>query len=271
MMPFFFVTNIRKGKQLLLLVIIAFFTALFFYVEFMAVSPSFSIKGDPKIIYKGEKGLALTFNIGWGDEKAEGILKALKEEKVSAATFFLSGSWVERHPHIVKQIADQGYEIGLLGYSYKDYTELEEGEIGADIQKGQEAFRKAGLKRATLLRTPTGDVDRRVLKIAEKQQMSVIHWSINSMDWKNPGTSVIIENVSNAKKGDIILLHASDAAKQTAKAIPQIKREIDQKHLKLLTVSEMISNSDSTSQEITNKSFLFKGTGMLIDVTQLEY
>ena len=178
---------------------------------------------------------------------------------------------MERHPHIVKQIADQGYEIGLLGYSYKDYTELEEGEIGADIQKGQEAFRKAGLKRATLLRTPTGDVDRRVLKIAEKQQMSVIHWSINSMDWKNPGTSVIAENVSHAKKGDIVLLHASDAAKQTAKAIPQIKREIDRKHLKLLTVSEMISNSDSTSQEITNKASLFKGIGMLIDVTRLEY
>ena len=104
-MPFFFVTNIRKGKQLLLLIIIAFFTALFFYVEFMAVSPSFSIKGDPKIIYKGEKGLALTFNIGWGDEKAEGIIKTLKHEKVSAATFFLSGSWVERHPHIDTKLA----------------------------------------------------------------------------------------------------------------------------------------------------------------------
>ena len=91
------------------------------------------------------------------------------------------------------------------------------------------------------------------------------------MDWKNPGTSVIIENVSQAKKGDIVLLHASDAAKQTAKALPLIKKEIDKKHLKLLTVSEMISNSDSTSQEITNKSYLFKGTGMLIDVTKVEY
>ena len=255
-MPFFYVTNARRGKQLVLLLIIAFFTALFFYVEFLAVSPSFSINGQPKIIYKGEKGVALTFNIGWGDEKAEEILKALKEENIDAATFFLAGSWVERHPHIVKMITDQGYEIGLLGYSYNDYTELEEPEIERDITKGLEAFRKAGIEKPLLLRTPTGDVDRRVLKIAEKSNLTLVHWSINSMDWKNPGTKVIAKHVSQAKKGDIILLHASDAAKQTAKAIPLIKEQIAAKKLKLLSVSEMISNSKSTSHEISGTSFM---------------
>ena len=255
-MPFFYVTNARRGKQIVLLLIIAFFTALFFYVEFLAVSPSFSIKGQPKIIYKGEKGVALTFNIGWGDEKAEEILKALKKEDIDAATFFLAGSWVERHPHIVKLITDQGYEIGLLGYSYNDYTELEEHEIQRDITKGLEAFRKAGIEKPLLLRSPTGDVDRRVLKISERMNLTVVHWSINSMDWKNPGTKVIAEHVSGAEKGDIILLHASDSAKQTAKAIPLIKDQVTNKDLKFLTVSEMISNSKSTSHEIGGTPFI---------------
>ena len=251
-MPFFYVTNARRGKQLILLMVIAFFTALFFYVEFLAISPSFSINGQPKIIYKGEKGLSLTFNIGWGDEKAEDILRALKEEKINAATFFLAGSWVERHPHIVKMIRDQGYEIGLLGYSYQDYTELEELDIERDISKGLEAFRKAGIEKPLLFRTPTGDVDRRVLKIAERSALTSVHWSVNSMDWKNPGTTIIAQNVAQAKKGDIVLLHASDAAKQTAKAIPLIKEQIANKNLKLLTVSEMISNSKSSSKEISS-------------------
>ena len=255
-MPFFYVTNARRGKQLILLLIIAFFTALFFYVEFLAVSPSFSIKGQPKIIYKGEKGIALTFNIGWGDEKAEEVLKALKQEEIDAATFFLAGSWVERHPHIVKLITDRGYEIGLLGYSYNDYTELEEHEIQNDITKGLEAFRKAGIEKPLLLRSPTGDVDRRVLKISEKFNLTVVHWSVNSMDWKNPGTKNIAKYVSEADKGDIVLLHASDSAKQTAKAIPLIKEQLTGKNLKLLTVSEMISNSKSTSHEIGANPFI---------------
>ena len=76
------------------------------------------------------------------------------------------------------------------------------------------------------------------------------------MDWKNPGTKVIAKHVSQAKKGDIILLHASDAAKQTAKAIPLIKEQIAAKKLKLLSVSEMISNSKSTSHEISGTSFM---------------
>lgn len=264
-MPFFYVTNVRKGKQLILLIIIAFFTALFFYVEFLAVSPSFSINGKPKIIYKGEKGVALTFNISWGDEKAEDILKALKQEEINSATFFLAGSWVERHPHIVKLITDQGYEIGLLGYSYNDYTELEESEIQSDISRGLVAFQKAGIEKPLLLRTPTGDVDRRVLKIAEKSGLTLVHWSINSMDWKNPGTETIAQNVAQAKKGDIVLLHASDAAKQTAKAIPLIKEQIATKQLKLLSVSEMISNSKSTSQEISSIPFMVNTNPLWLD------
>ncbi|QFK69935.1 polysaccharide deacetylase family protein [Pradoshia sp. D12] len=266
-MPFFYVTNARRGKQLILLLIITFFTALFFYVEFLAVSPSFSINGKPKIIYKGEKGVALTFNIGWGDEKAEDILKALKQEKIHAATFFLAGSWVERHPHIVKMIKEQGYEIGLLGYSYIDYTELEEPGIQNDISKGLEAFRKAGIEKPLLLRTPTGDVDRRVLKIAEKSNLTMVHWSVNSMDWKNPGTKIIAQNVAQAKKGDIILLHASDAAIQTAKAIPLIKEELTNKNLKLLSVSEMISNSKSTSHEISRIPYMVNSSHLMIRET----
>ncbi len=82
------------------------------------------------------------------------------------------------------------------------------------------------------------------------------------MDWKNPGTNVIVQNVSEMKKGDIILLHASDAAKQTAKAIPLIGEKIREKNLKLFSVSEMISNSKSTTREISSRDILFNDNGM---------
>ncbi len=99
--------------------------------------PRFSTEDGPKAVYKGEKNVAITFNIGWGDEKAAPIIETLKREKIKSATFFLSGSWAERHPDIVAEIVKEGYEIGMLGYDYKDYTEMEDQEIIRDISKAQ--------------------------------------------------------------------------------------------------------------------------------------
>lgn len=249
-MNFFLVFSGKSVKQILLVLIAAFFTALFLFVGNLSLSPVFSTKDGPKAVYRGEKDIALTFNIGWGDEKAEPILDVLKKENVKSATFFLAGSWAERHPDIVNRIAKEGFEIGILGYNYEDYTELEDMKIGKDIAKAKEAFRKLNIKDIKLLRAPTGHFDERSLKIAERYGYSIVHWSVDSKDWTNPGVNKIVENVKKADKGDIVLLHASDSAKQTAKALPQILADIRAKGLKPVSVSEMIANGNVQSKEI---------------------
>ncbi len=237
-------------KKTALIIIASFFTAWFLYIGNIVHLPVFSTKDGPKAIYKGEKDLALTFNIGWGDEKAEPILDVLKKENVKSATFFLSGSWAERHPDLVARIVKEGYEIGILGYNYEDYTELEEAKIRQDIAKAQVAFKKLNVKDIKLVRAPTGHFDQKTLKIAERLGYTVIHWSIDSKDWTNPGTEQIINNVSRAKKGDIVLLHASDSAKQTEKALPHILKQLNKKGIELVTVSEMIANAKTKTSEI---------------------
>jgi peptidoglycan-N-acetylglucosamine deacetylase len=249
-MNFFYVLKGKSVKQTLLVVVAAFFTALFLFMSNLSLSPVFSTKDGPKAVYRGEKDIALTFNIGWGDEKAEPILDALKKENVKAATFFLAGSWAERHPDIVSRIVNEGFEIGILGYAYEDYTELEDVKIGKDISKAQEAFKKLSIKDIKLMRAPTGHFDKRSLKIAEQYGYTVVHWSVDSKDWTNPGVNQIIANVKQANNGDIVLLHASDSAKQTAKALPGILQEIRGKDLKLVTVSELIANGAVDSKEI---------------------
>ncbi|GIN64238.1 putative polysaccharide deacetylase PdaB [Robertmurraya siralis] len=249
-MNFFFVLNGKTIKQLTLIIIAAFFTAWFLYLESYIHIPTFSDKNEPKAIYKGEKNLALTFNIGWGDEKAEPILDILKREEIATATFFLSGAWAERHPDLVERIVKDGYEIGLLGYNYVDYTNVEEEEVRKDLATALEAFKKLNIKNIKLARAPTGHFDQKTLKIAERLGLTFVHWSVDSKDWTNPGVEVIVKNVSKAKKGDIILMHASDSAKQTADAIPSIMKELRKKGLKFVNVSEMIVNADSKTKEI---------------------
>lgn len=249
-LKFFYVFHAKTIKQLTLILIAAFFTAMFLFMETTIHMPVFSSKDDPKAIYKGENDIALTFNIGWGDEKAEPILDVLKKENVKAATFFLSGSWAERHPDLVSRIVKEGYEIGILGYEYKDYTELEADKIRQDIAKAQTAFAKLNIKDINYVRPPTGHFDKKTLESAKRLGYTVVHWSIDSKDWTNPGANAIIERVGKAKKGDIVLMHASDSAKQTAKALPSIIENIKENNLKLVTVSEMMANASTSTEEI---------------------
>lgn len=249
-MNFFYVLNSKLLKQISLVLIAAFFTAWLLYMENLVNLPAFSTSNGPKAVYRGEKDIALTFNIGWGDEKAEPILAELKKENVKSATFFLAGSWAERHPDLVEEIKKSGFEIGILGYNYVDYSGLEDLEIRKDILKAQVAFGKLNIKDIKILRAPTGHFDERTLKIAERYGYTVVHWSIDSQDWTNPGVERIAENIKDANKGDIILLHASDSAKQTAKALPLIIEDLRGKGLKLVTVSEMIANGNAQSSEI---------------------
>ena len=249
-MNFFVVWNMKKIKQYFIILTMALFSAGFLFIQNILHIPVFSTESGPKAVYKGEKNIAITFNIGWGDEKAAPIIETLKKENIHSATFFLSGSWAERHPDIVAMIVKEGYEIGSLGYNYKDYSNLKDEEIVRDIAKAQEIFKKMNIKDVELLRAPTGHFDKRLLKISEKSGLTVVHWSVDSKDWTNPGVNQIVKNVNKANKGDIILLHASDSAKQTNKALPEILDELRSRNLNFVTVSEMISNSSARNEEI---------------------
>ena len=122
---YFYILNGKKLKQYSIIVLTAFVTAWFLYIQNSPLS-AFSTEDGPRALYKGKNGVALTFNISWGDSKADSIIDSLVEENIKSATFFLSGSWAENHPDVVDKIVKSGFEIGLLGYNYLDYEEIED-------------------------------------------------------------------------------------------------------------------------------------------------
>jgi polysaccharide deacetylase family sporulation protein PdaB len=252
-MNFFYVLNGHVLKKTLIIVIAAFFTASILYIQ-QKNNPAFSTPTGPKAVYKAEKSkneVALTFDISWGDEKAIPILDTLKKHGIKNATFFLSASWAERHPNIVKRIKEDGHEIGSMGYNYINYTQLEDAKIRKDLLQAQKVFNMLGIKNVTLLRPPSGNFNKKVLKIADSLGYTVVHWSIDSKDWLNPGVDIIVNNVvENIDGGDIILLHASDSAKQTLEALPQIISEMKKQGYQNASISELIANARANAKEI---------------------
>jgi polysaccharide deacetylase family sporulation protein PdaB len=252
-MKFFFVINGRKVKQYMVVIFAAFFAASLAFVGQQQLSV-FSSNDGPRAIYKGEdKGnkISLTFDISWGDKRVTPILDILKEKGVKNCTFFISAAWAERHPDLVERIVKDGHEVASLGYQYKSYTDWEDQQIKRDILLAQEKIKKVSGKMTSLLRPPNGNFDERVLTISEKLNHTVVHWSIDTKDWKNPGVAEIVKTATaSTKAGDIILLHASDSVKQTHKALPQIIDKLRGEGFKFVSVSEMISNTEAESKEI---------------------
>lgn len=251
-MRFFFVWDGKKIKQLSIIVIAAFFTAGLLFVERSDLMVFSTLEG-PQAFYKAkteDKKLALTFNISWGDQKAGPILDILKEKKITA-TFFLSAAWAEKHPAIVKRIVDEGHEIGNLGYRYESYPSWNDDKIISDIQRSHLILSELTGKKPTLLRPPHGHFDKRTIEIAKRLGYTIIHWSIDSKDYENPGVQSIIDNVLNhASNGDVILMHASDTVKQTEKALPVILDELTKQGYQFETVSELIASTTTNTEEI---------------------
>ncbi|MCA0170895.1 polysaccharide deacetylase family sporulation protein PdaB [Bacillus sp. RAR_GA_16] len=251
-MKFFWIWNGIRIKQGLIIVTAAFFAAIILFVEGgdLAVFTNNDVPLAVDQVKSDDKRLALTFDISWGETKAVPILKELKQSNVKAS-FFISGAWAERHPEIVEQITKDGHEIGNLGYRYENYTTMKDEEIKKDIIRSSEAIKKVTDEEPQLLRPPNGNFDKRVLLLSDKFNYTVIHWSLDSEDWRNPGVENIVQNVmKDIDPGDIVLMHASDSAKQTAEALPEMIAALKKKGYSFATVSELVSNANIKSKEI---------------------
>jgi polysaccharide deacetylase family protein (PEP-CTERM system associated) len=71
------------------------------------------------------------------------------------ATFFVLGWTAQRHPQLVRSIAQAGHEIGCHGYSHPVLFRLTDAEFLADLDQATEALRAAGIERIDGYRAPS--------------------------------------------------------------------------------------------------------------------
>jgi|SRR5690625_5200675 len=241
-MQHFYVFHFNKRNRLITIGLLAFFTAVIIFLNQIGV---YNLLNDQETsILKGNsktKNIALTFNISWGEEKVFDILETLEKHEVKA-TFFISGEWAERHPQILEEITDQRHELGMLGYRYQNYLDQDRSQIKKDLLHAKTVFNKLGYENIHFVRTPSGYFNEEIITLVENLGFQIIHWSVNPNDWKNPGISEISNNViEQTTNGDIVLLHASDSAKQTAEALETIIPSLQKKKLSFVSISELLS------------------------------
>ncbi|AQR78479.1 polysaccharide deacetylase family sporulation protein PdaB [Paenibacillus larvae] len=257
-MNYFYVMNGKKLKQAIFIIAALLFAAGIVYAERENISAFAGKDTGPKAIYSvptDKKVIALTFDISWGDKRAEPILKILEEKGVKNATFFLSSPWTKSHPEIVKKIKDGGFEIGSHGHKHVNYSSLNDEEIRKQIQTADSTLTDAVGQKPNLIRMPNGDFDKRVLKIAKDLGYSVIQWDTDSLDWMNIGTDKIIDRVmKKVHPGDIVLMHASDSCKQTHEALPVIIDQLKAKGYEFVTVGELLKQAKAENKDVQDQA-----------------
>jgi len=189
-------------------------------------------------VNRDDKKIALTFDAAWGNDDTKELLSILKRFNAKA-TFFLVGFWVEKYPEDVKNIFNQGHEIGSHSDKHLHMSRLSEAEIIRDIKSCEEKIIKIIHKKPVVFRPPYGDYNNTLIRTLSSLGYYVIQWDVDSLDWKDLSAQEIAQRVlKRVKSGSIVLFHNN--AKNTKFALPIILSSLSKQGYQFVTVSELI-------------------------------
>jgi peptidoglycan/xylan/chitin deacetylase (PgdA/CDA1 family) len=203
-----------------------------------------SAQGDWSEIVRGDPTtglIALTFDAGAeAGTAAPAVLQVLRERGVKV-TFFLSGNWVAKYPHLAEQVRDDGHEIANHSLTHPDLTHLADNQIVFELDyPDQVVWDTLGVHTRPYFRPPFGARNGRVLSIAAASGFRSVFWTLDSGDWVTRATpGAVAEKVLRfAQPGDIVVEHvASDAS---AQALPTILDVFEERGWRVGTVSEVL-------------------------------
>ncbi|MCK0128251.1 XrtA system polysaccharide deacetylase [Erythrobacter sp. F6033] len=94
------------------------------------------------------------------EDNVSRIIDLFAEADVKA-TFFTLGWVAERHPSLIRRIADAGHEVASHGYDHARVFTFEQAEFGADIAKARAILQDASGQAITGYRAPSFSIDQR--------------------------------------------------------------------------------------------------------------
>lgn len=185
-----------------------------------------------------EKKVAITIDGVWGAELTPKLLDLFAKHKIHI-TFFFGGYWLEKHPDVLKEIVARGHEIGNHTYTHPHCNTLSADQLRKELHDTSMLVQEITGQWPRFFRPPFGEYNNQVIKVCEAEKYQVIQWSIDSLDWKEPGVHFIVKRVmDNVKPGDIILMHNN--APHTPDALAIIIPRLIEMGYKIVPLSELV-------------------------------
>lgn len=186
------------------------------------------------VTVKKTKLVALTFDDGPGSY--EPIILDTLQKYNAKATFFVVGQNInDTTSQYLQREVSLGCEIGNHSYTHPNFQKCSTKKVKKEIEKTNEAVKKATGITPTISRAPYGGYLQRV---KDAINMPQVVWNVDTLDWKYRDTERLVKYVlENAKDGDVILMHSIH--KSTADGVERIVKGLQEKGFELVTVSEL--------------------------------
>lgn len=196
---------------------------------------------EPNPIYRGnpEKPMvSLIINVAWGDEYIPKILEILDKNKVKAI-FSFDGSWVKKNPDLARKVYEKGHEIGNHAYSHPDLQEKSEAETREELRKTNDIIKETLDIEPKWFGPPSGSFNQTTVNVANELGMNTILWTIDTVDWKKPERSEMVNRiVSGVENGAMVLMHPTEPV---AEGLDEMIKGIKDGGYKLGNISELMS------------------------------
>lgn len=164
----------------------------------------------------GSRAIALTFDDGPDPVQTPRILAMLGAYDIKA-TFCMVGEQAQRHPEIVRRIAEEGHALCNHTWNHsltigKDKPE----QIRADLDRTNAAIRAAAPDaKIPFFRAPGGNFTERLVTVAGDAGMTSLYWEVDPRDWERPPGETSVAHVrrliddlrANVRPGAIVLSH----------------------------------------------------------------
>ena len=189
-------------------------------------------------VQRPDKKIAITLDGTWGADYTEELLDIFAEHDIFI-TFFFAGYWLEEYPDLVRKIARAGHEVGNHTYTHPHCPRISRQKLIEELEETSGLIKKLTGKRPRFFRPPFGEYNDKVIRTARDLNYQVIQWSLDSLDWKEPGVDFIVERIlGNTESGEIILMHNN--APDTPEALRRIIPELKKKGYQPVPLSELI-------------------------------
>lgn len=229
---------VNKKTIYTLLIIIFIIVVVAFYISFYnRIDETFNMD----IYYKGNvdgSSVAFACNVDWGNEYILPMLEIFQKENIKI-TYFITGTWAEKNPELLKTIYDYGHEIGNHGYRHIDYDKLSYEKNKEEILRAHNIIRDILGIESIYFAPPSGAYNDNTIKVAKDLNYDIIMWSIDTIDWREDSNKekIIDRITSKIHNSAIILMHPTE---ETVKALPEVITYLHDKGYRIGTISDIV-------------------------------
>lgn len=174
----------------------------------------------PWVMWRVDRGVALTFDDGPSPEETPRILDALGHHGVRA-TFFVTVGRALRWPGVVRRAKAEGHAIACHGMTHTPLAFRSGAVLQREVGDALRALEDLLGEPVALFRPPYGARCPRLYRVLRREGVRPVFWTMMVFDWRRPPAQVIASRVVRARSGCIVLLHDGGGDRRpTVESVP---------------------------------------------------